>query len=132
MDKRMDGQSSNTKTFWTYHSSWLTDKKNKHLGMVVLLSNFDFAVGLEQQIFRGPLTAFEREFTILFTGSFSNISYAPWITKPLSKFQGFLKAESPAKIVFDSPNVKLPPVGSSIALNHEFHYLPEAATQRLR
>lgn len=71
MDKRMDGQSNNTKTFWTYHSSWLTDKRNKHSGMVFLLSNFDFAVGLEQQVFRGPLTAFEREFTIPFTGSFS-------------------------------------------------------------
>lgn len=56
---------------FTVHPGWLIRETCKPFGMIVLLSNFDFAVGLELLAFTMPLTAFEREFLILFTDSFS-------------------------------------------------------------
>lgn len=47
-------------------------------------------------------------------------------------FKEFSKAVSPKEILFASPNVKLPSMGSSAAPNHEFHYLPATDIRKLR
>lgn len=103
---------------FTTHLGWLIGETYKHFGMVVLLRNFDCAVSSELLVFTVPLTAFEREFLILFTDSFLMFDMLQESQNHWANFQELLEAVSPIKIVFVSPNVKLPPVGSSTVPNH--------------
>lgn len=47
----------------TIHLGWLVTDTYKHLGMVVVLNNFDFAKGLELLVFTVPMTASEKNFS---------------------------------------------------------------------